>query len=196
VSAFGLPPNSGCAGPVETDPFNCPGWFGWAAAGDLDGTPWLEGASLVCPESPMNMVTLALARGPYERLACSGNRPITIRGWWPELPPDGLGGACAGADHPSGWLFCQNINYDSIVIDEGEGFGGVGLPINLDPEGGVTMPARGQWVEVEAHFDDPAAGGCDEAASMGNEVVNRDQVVLSCRAQLVVDAVRPVSGPF
>jgi hypothetical protein len=195
LSALGLPPNSGCAGPLETDPLSCPVWFGWVAAADLDGTPWLEATSLVCPESPMNMETLALARGPYERLACNPDGSVTVRGWWPELP-EGLGGACPGLDHPSGWLYCQNINYDSLLVDDTQDQGGLGLKINLDPDGGVTMPQRGQWIEIDGHFDDPAAQGCDEAAAMADDTDDPDQIVLACRAELVVESARPVNGPF
>lgn len=195
LSAFGLPPSTGCVGPIKTAPFSCPQWFGWAAAGDLDGTPWLEGASLVCPESPMNMETLAVARGPYERLACNPDGSLTVRGWWPDLP-EGLGGACPGLDHPSGWLYCQNINYDWLLIDDTQHDGGVGLKVNFDPDGDVTMPERGQWIEIVGHFDDPAAQGCDEAAAMADDTDDPDQIVLACRAELVVESARPVNGPF
>ncbi len=41
LSGLGLPPSTGCAGPIETDPFNCPVWIGWVAAASLDGVPWL-----------------------------------------------------------------------------------------------------------------------------------------------------------
>jgi hypothetical protein len=195
LAGLGIPPNSGCVTPPPEALDECPNWLGWVAGREEGGAYWIEPTSLVCPESPMNMETLAVARGSVERLACHGDRPITVRGWWPELP-DGLGGACAGADHPSGWLYCQNINHGSLLVDETEPFGGLGLTVNLDPDAGVTMPERGQWIEIDGHFDDPAAQGCDEAAASGGDTDDPDRIVLTCRTHLVVDSARPVSGPF
>ena len=165
VSGLGLPPNSGCAGEPETDPYNCPIWFGWVAAASESGEPWLVEHDLACPEEPYTVETLALGRTALERLACFGSEPITFRGWWPEIPEDaGLGGACLADHEPSGWLLCQNINYDTIVVDESEDFSGIGVKVSIDPASGVSMPERGTWVEVRAHLDDPAAQGCGEAA--------------------------------
>ena len=193
-SALGLPPNSGCAVPVDLE---CPTWFGWVAAASQDGEPWIEPTSLDCPDSPMNMQDLALARGDVERLACNPDGSITVRGWWPEQPDEpGLGGACASGP-PSGWLYCQNINYNLVVMDDTRSSEGFGLKVSIDPASGVTMPERGQWIEVVGHFDDPAAPGCAENAVQNGDLdVERDQVVLTCRTQLVAESVEPVSGPF
>ena len=144
----------------------------------------------------MNMQELALGRGDFERLACNPDGSITVRGWWPELPANGLGGACASGP-PSGWLYCQNINHNLVVIDETEGFEGIGLKVNIDPASGVTMPGRGQWIEVVGHFDDPAAQGCDENAALNGDLdENPDRIVLVCRTHLVVESVTPVNGPY
>ncbi len=122
VSGLGLPPNSGCAGDPETDPYNCPIWFGWVAAASETGEPWLVEQDIACPEEPYTAENLALGRTALERLVCFGSEPFRFRGYWPEIPDDaGLGGACTSQDTPSGWLLCQNINYNTIVIDESEG---------------------------------------------------------------------------
>jgi len=198
VSALGLPPNSGCVGPAETDPFNCPVWFGWVAAASETGEPWLEGwGHDTCAQAPLTAEALAVGRTALERLQCFGSAPITFRGWWPEVPDDaGLGGACVGQDEPSGWLLCQNINYNLILADETEDFFGLGVRVSIDPASGASMPERGTWVEVRAHLDDPAAQGCDEAA---NAVVDSDrpdeQLVLDCRAELVLESAQAVDGP-
>ena len=192
-SGLGLPPNSGCAFPIEEDPLGCPTWFGWVAAASQDGHAWIEPTSLVCPESPMSMQTLALARGDVERLACHHDGPITVRGWWPELTGNGLGGACASGP-PSGWLYCQNINHNLVVIDETED---IALKVTINPDSGVTMPDRGQWIEVVGHYDDPAAQGCDENAALnGGLDEDPDRIVLTCRTHLVVESARPVNGPY
>jgi hypothetical protein len=196
VSGLGLPPNSGCTTP-ETEPYSCPIWFGWVAAASEAGEPWLVEHEIACPEEPYTAENLALGRTALERLACFGSQPITFRGYWPEIPDDaGLGGACLAQDEPSGWLLCQNTNYDAIVIDESEDFGGIGLRVSIDPESDVAMPERGTWVEVRIHLDDPAAQACDDAAQALDEPDRpAEQYVLECRAEAVLEAAQAVDEP-
>lgn len=196
VSALGLPPNTGCAAPLETDPYNCPAWFGWVAGASVDGEPWLEPVDLECPEPPFTAGALILARTDLQRLACHGTEPLTFRAWWPEIPDDaGLGGSCAAQDRPSGWLLCQNINHTQVTVDENEGFGGIGVRISIDPASGLSMPERGTWVEVRVHLDDPAAQGCADGAEAVYEDPIPEQAILNCRAQMVLEAVTAVEGP-
>ena len=198
VSGLGLPPNSGCAGPAETEPYNCPFWFGWVAAASEAGEPWLVEHDLACPQAPHTAESISIGRTSIERLACFGADPFTFRGYWPEIPDDaGLGGACPAQDEPSGWLLCQNINYNNIVIDDGEDMFGIGIAVSIDPESGVTMPERGTWVEVRVHLDDPAAQSCDEdaAAAGGDFEAPPEQLVLNCRAEAVLEAAQAVDGP-
>jgi hypothetical protein len=195
ISGLGLPPNTGCAGDPETDPYNCPIWFGWAAAASEAGDPYLVEHDLACPDEPLTAEGLALGRTALERLACFGSEPITFRGWWPEIPDDaGLGGACASQDKPSGWLLCQNINYNLILIDESEHFFGVGVRVSIDPDSDAAMPERGTWVEVRVHLDDPAAQTCGEDAGAESELESQ-QIVLNCRAEMVLEAAQAVDGP-
>ena len=145
VSGLGLPPDTGCAGEPETDPYNCPIWFGWVAAASESGEPWLAEQDIACPEEPYTAENLALGRTALERLSCFGSEPITFRGWWPEIPDDaGLGGACAFEEEPSGWLLCQNINYNLILADDTEEFFGVGVKVSIDPSTDASMPDRGK----------------------------------------------------
>jgi hypothetical protein len=199
VSAVGLPPNAGCEPPVRTNPFTCPNWLGWVASGQPGGQPWLEAATLSCPASPMNLETL-VEPGPegattaLERLACYRSTPIRFRAWFPQIPPDaGLGGACGAVAPNPAWLMCQGLYYNHLVTSESAGFEGVGLQISIDPASGVTMPPRGQWVEVVAHLDDPAARDC---APLGGGDQDPVRVVLTCRGELVADSVNPVAGPY
>lgn len=197
VSGLGLPPNSGCAGPAQTDPYNCPMWFGWVAAASESGEPWLVAHDLACPQAPYTAENLALARTALERLACLGSEAFIFRGYWPEIPDDaGLGGACTAEDAPSGWLICQNINYDTIVIDEAEDMFGIGIRVSLDPAIDVTLPERGTWVEVRAHLDDPAAQRCGEdAVGASAEERTPEQIVLNCRIEAVLEEAQAVAGP-
>ena len=148
VSGLGLPPNSGCAGEPETDPYNCPIWFGWVAAASESGEPWLVEHDIACPEEPYTAENLALGRPPSSavvlrlrtrsRSAAGGRRS-------PRMPGSG---ARAFQEEPSGWLLCQNINYNSIVVDETEDFFGIGVKVSIDPATDASMPERGTWVEA------------------------------------------------
>jgi hypothetical protein len=201
LAGVGLPANAGCEPPLLTTPFNCPGWLGWVATGPPGGQHWLEATTLPCPASPMNLEALVIEPGPQgaltalERLACYRSTPIRFRAWWPEIPPNaGLGGTCGPVLAPNpAWLVCQNINYNDLVISDSAGFEGVGLQISIDPASGVTMPPRGQWVEVLAHMDDPAARDC---APLGGGDQDPVSVVLTCRSELVADSVNLVAGPY
>lgn len=196
LSGLGLPPNTGCAGTFETDPYNCPVWFGWVASGSLEGAAWLAPQEQDCAAIPIEFEEIVLGVTDLMRLACFGSDPFTFRAWWPEIPEDaGLGGACASQDEPSGWLLCQNINYDGVKIDDTQDFGGIGLNVTVDPASGVSMPPRGTWIELTVHLDDPAAQGCDEAALAHDGEDPPGQYVLFCRGQMVVESVAAVDGP-
>lgn len=200
LSALGLPPNTGCAGPIETDPFNCPAWIGWVAAASQDGVPWLTdaaGDADACVETPFAFEDIVIGVTDLMRLHCFGSDPFTFRAWWPEIPDDaGLGGACAADGTPSGWLLCQNINYNGVTIGSDQGFGGIGLNVSIDPASGVTMPERGTWVELTVHLDDPAAQSCGtDGADLPEDNRTAEQLVLFCRGQMVVESVTAVEGP-
>ena len=200
LAALGLPPTAGCEPPVETNPFNCPDWLGWVAAGQ-PGQAWLAATTPSCAASPMNLDTLLNAPSPLgpstalQRLACYGPTPIRVRAWWPEIPDGaGLGGACGDPVHPTNptWLVCQNINYNGLSVSESAGFN-FGMKISIDPATDVTMPPRGQWVEVVAHLDDPAARDC---VPLGGGDQDPIRVVLTCRSEFVAESVTSVAGPY
>jgi hypothetical protein len=196
ISALGLPPNTGCEGPSETDPFNCPVWFGWSAGVSNAGEPYLQPEPQECPAAPVTAEALIFGRTDLQRLACAGGEAFTFRAWYPELPEDGgLGGACPPADEPSGWLLCAALDYNQVTIDESQGFGGIGAFVAIDPATGVAMPERDNWVELTVHMDDPAAQGCDDAAMAHDSSAIPQQAVLTCRATMVVESVTVVEGP-
>jgi len=191
----GLPPNAGCEPPERTTPFGCPVWLGWVASGQAGGQAWLEATTLPCASSPMNVAALvsdsapAGSRTPLERLACYGSTPIRIRGWFTKIPENaGLGGTC-GPPSAVSWLVCMGLDYNTLGTSESAVFGS-GIQVAIDPASGVTMPARGQWLEVVGHLDDPAARNCEDFG--GGEV----NAVLSCRGEFVAESVSPVAGPY
>lgn len=197
LTGLGLPPNTGCVGPIETDPFNCPVWMGWVAASSLEGVPWLTPQPADCPTAPIAFDDIVIGWTDLMRLSCFGSDPFTFRTYWPELPEGGgPGGACASQDRPSGWLICQHTNANLVTLGTDDASEGIGLLVSIDPASGVSMPARGTWLELTVHLDDPAAQGCDDDA-VGADAEGRtpEQLVLFCRGQMVVESVTAVAGP-
>ncbi|MGI8658656.1 MAG: hypothetical protein ACR2K4_07805 [Candidatus Limnocylindria bacterium] len=198
VSTLGLPPNSGCLTPIETDPYSCPAWFGWLAGEPENAdSPWLEPHQIDCPAPPLTAERLLLRRTDLERLACSGAEPFTFRAWWPEVPLDvSQAPPCGGRNEPAGWLLCHLANDNVVTIGEDPARGGVGTTVSIDPATDVTMPPRGTWIELRVHLDDPAAQECDMAAAAGGGLDRPpEQIVLDCRGEMVVESVRAVDGP-
>jgi len=196
LAALGLPPNAGCEPPVRTTPFSCPDWLGWVASGQSGGPAWLAPTTLPCPSSQMNVEALFNgpaslgSRTPLERLACYGSSSIRVRGWFPKIPDNaGLGGTCGPAS-PVWWLVCVGLTYNGLVASESAGFG-TGIEVAIDPATSVTMPPRGQWVEVVGHLDDPAARNC-RTTTMADPFGD----VLTCRTEFVAESISEVSGPY
>jgi hypothetical protein len=190
LSGMGLPYGSGCVTPEPGGLLQCPAWLGWAAATAVDGTAYLAPATApACPQPPHTIVSLSELQFTL-RLICFNAEPLTFRAWW---PPAGAapGGDCAAGATEIGWLVCQNLNPNSLGADTSESGGR--FTVSLDPATGVVMPARGQWVEVTGHFDDPAAPRCGAVA----DVMSSDpgSLVFSCRLQFVLSAVVPVAAP-
>lgn len=197
LSGLGLPPNTGCAGPFENDPFNCPVWFGWVASGSPDGTAWLQTQPPECAEAPFAFEEIVIGVTDLMRLACFGPDPFTFRAWWPEAPDDApLDVPCLAQDAPSGWLMCQQLHDAVVMIDDTQEAGGIGLRVYINPASGASMPERGTWLELTVHLDDPAAQSCGEGATGAMaEERTPEAWVLFCRGQMVVESVTAVEGP-
>ena len=197
VSGLGLPPATGCAGTVESDPYNCPFWFGWVAAASESGEPWLEPAPRDCPATPLTAEALIVARSDIQRLhASAASRSRSGAGGRRSPTTPASAGRAPPPKSRAAGSICQNINYNQVTINENEEFGGVGVSISIDPASGVAMPDPGTWVELRVHLDDAAAQGCDEAAAVaGDDGRAPEQAVLDCRAELVVESATAVDGP-
>lgn len=177
IHALGLPRDTGCTGPPETDPFNCPGWFGWAAASGSDGTAAFVEDDSSCPTWEGSVTDdLLFGHGFLAYLACFGGETRTLTGYYPVIPDDaGLGGVCESPDGIA-WLAC-NPGYEKLVPDAQQDFFSPGIEMVVAP--GVEMPRRGALIDVTGHYDDPAASDC----AFGDDP---DEKVLFCRAQFVV----------
>jgi hypothetical protein len=186
LSGLGLPQASGCA-TVKTDPWECPAWFGWAAAGS-SADAWLEPGTTDCPTWSSDRLTdemISLQRIAY--LACYAGGSLSTVAYFPVIPDDaGLGGACRDVPEALSWIGC-NLGYTQVVTDEQGAMLGPGLVLAVDPAS-VEMPDRGQWVRITGRYDHAAAQDCTYG----------EQPALStlyCRAEFVVESAEPVPAP-
>lgn len=184
VTAMGIPPQSGCAGPLETSPYSCPVWYGWLASASPEGDAWLRPAQVACPEpGPLDRRWLDAQLEPMSLLACFGADPVTVTAWLPErpdsTPPPG------GCRFEPGAEWLCDVGYTTLMPDAAEPATTLGFSIAVPPDGVDEFEAmRGQWVQVTGHFDDPAAQGCPE----GHE---RQR----CRARFVFESAVPTAAP-
>lgn len=182
-------------GPIEVDGFEWylaatemhtettgsiyPKGVGWVAAGD-DIDAWLVSASRSCPSQPVELPDITyVSMTRLELLHCFGQQALTLRGWYPELPPGETESAvdreACRADR--GWLPCYSI-FDILRPEQGSWAGDADyLQFVVDPDASVAMPARPQWVKVTGSFDHPAATTCGDVAA-----------VLICRSEFVVSS--------
>ncbi len=189
LSGMGLPYASGCVTPEAGELLDCPAWLGWLAAEADDGTAYLKAAEPPpCAEPPATIVSLSEQQYTL-RLICFDSEPLTFTAWWPELPDDGLGGACVASETDIGWLVCPSGN--GLGADDSES--GDRLTVSVDPATGIEMPERGQWVELTGHFDDPAAQRCGDVAEQMSS--DPGELVFNCRLQFVVSEVAPTAAP-
>jgi len=192
LAAVGLPPASGCITPIVTTPLSCPVWYGWAAAGDPDdGSAWFVATEVDCPD-PETESTEFLSLPFRLPLVCYGDDETTFTAFYPELDDAGLGGACA-ADPSVAWLYCANIAYDTVWATDA--YTGPQQRLFVDPDSGVVLPERGQWLRITGSFDHPDAAGCAEANQEVGLFDDDATAVLYCRANFVVTAVEVTSAP-
>jgi hypothetical protein len=185
-------------GPVEADGFE---WFrvapieyegygtigplfiGWMAAGDgVD--PWLV-VENPCPEGPLTLSDLtytATTTNWATRLGCFRGQELTLRGWFPELPPD-VTGECP--NEPAFLMCTFAVDIRPIEMSFYDPRNANRLDFAVNPESGLVLPPRGQWIEITGHWDDPASALCPTDTDLGT---------LSCRIQFVVTSIIPDSA--
>ena len=156
--------------------------IGWVAAGDGEDA-WLAADERSCPDAPYELRDVTnLVLTKLEMVHCLGGQQLTLRGWYPDLPPGeteptAFMQECLGR---SPWLLCNSI-YDLIRPDEAPWAGDADyVDFVIDPDAGVTMPERGQWVTITGTYDHPDAASCGEASA-----------VLMCRMVFAISAAEP-----
>ena len=199
LASPGLPYATGCLAPEDPGVLDCPGWHGWVAAGDVAGNPWLEPIEQECPSAPTT--TTELVNMPTGRRAyCLADQTVVVDAylWRDPLP---IMDCNIPYTVTPNWLYSCGQTY---LSDQTEG--GEALLVAIDPALGTCgltgpfpptcplIPYLGHWIEIEGHYDDPAAATCvghaDDAFPL-----NQAYIVYQCRQALVVTAVRPSPGP-
>jgi hypothetical protein len=133
------------------------------ASGD-EADAWLvPDTDRSCPGPPIELAHVTnLVMTKLEMLHCVGNQGLTLRGWYPALPPDAVEAPVEAERRRAqyGWLACGSI-YDILTPEERPWVGDANyLDFVVEPGAGVLMPARGQWITVTGSSDHPAAAAC------------------------------------
>jgi hypothetical protein len=203
MAAPGLPYASGCATNQDPSILDCPIWFGWVASSDGQGNPWVVPEELECPAAP-SAIAEVVAIQPGVRLACFSGQTLVLDAY---LSPQPGGRGCAAgliAKVTPGWFGCA-IQFLQGTATEFEAQGPE-LWAHLHPDAGTCdyggrtpdtcpyVPFIGQWIEIEGHFDDAAATGCEAHPLEGNTLVlDPARVVYGCREAFVVTSVGPAN---
>lgn len=199
----GLPYETGCEPALAV--ITCPVFFGWAAAADLDGTPWLAEIDVQCPDvGPPTTIDELVHMQPGLLPACLGGKTLTLEAY---IAPVGGGRGCPLFwEVVPEWLHPCDVQFLQGIETEFEAQGPE-LAAHLHPSvgdcdfGGVSppscplLPYRGQWVEVQGVFDHPQAASCIARAGTGTPpdypLPDPALVVYQCRASFVITSITP-----
>lgn len=115
-----------------------------------------------------------------ERLECFDDRPIVVKGFVSQMV--GVG-TCAEQYVPGGgWLHLCGGNQRLLVADPEDD---EGLTVFLPPEVSPASIPQGVWINIQGHFDDPAAATC---AIAGPDGPTPDPAVTkACRTAFVAE---------
>ena len=156
------------------------GWVsqtGWVAARD-ETDAFVELLAPRCVEGEPELATLE-GLAPWERLACYGNRTLTLEGVY---GCGGCGGVFPGIFEP-GWL-AYPLEFDLLSIEPQDRIGPIGLHF---PPDGAAPPEAGSIIRVMGHFDDPAATECQVSPGEPPTAVDQLSAELYCRERFVVE---------
>lgn len=201
VAAPGLPYGTGCVPHSDPGLLTCPVWdFGWVAAADEAGEPWIEPAEPSCPpKSPTRVEEIASMQWGIV-FVCYQGQPMTLEAYVTDEPP-GRDCLVRYRMDPS-WLSPCDIQF----LFGTEAFGGPDIAVRIHPSLGdcefggsrpetcPMVPYAGQWVQVDGMFDHPDAASCQVAeAQPGTPAPDPTEAAHGCRyPNFVVTAIRPM----
>ena len=156
------------------------GPIGWVASTDQDGTPWIVGAKVDCPDAatPSEDLSAVERLGPLVALSCYGHAPIRFRAKLSSRTfVDGFGEG-AGPDP----FYPDTYWATPLSVQEAASFGTV-LDRARFPNGDAEISRAGVWTLV-GHFDDVAAPSCGTVGKPKSQSVAA--AILVCRTTFVV----------
>jgi hypothetical protein len=165
--------------------------FGWVAAADKTGEPWIKGGGFDCPKSPTTFDAL-VALEPLAWVACFGRKSITFPAQLAD--PEATCGVDIGWTITPDWLASTCSHPEFIVFDltGGDSFYSVIDP-SLDTRAFRPGPERKDWiaVKVTGHFDHKAAQKCKGISTEAGVSVpmGHDEIITGCRATFVITGI-------
>jgi hypothetical protein len=165
--------------------------FGWVAAADKDGTPWLTRVTPRCPARPTTVDALWTLDGVLG-LACFGTTPITIDARLAQ--PEATCGVDIGWSVEPDWLGSTCPQPTFLIESRTK----VGLSLNsiIDPDLDVSAFRPGvepaDWIAVRltGQFDHPDATSCHGVSTSEPVPYGRDRIVLGCRATFAITGIK------
>jgi hypothetical protein len=144
-----------------------------------------------CGSPPVDILEI-LTRDSQLLAHCFGDRPLTFRGWASTC--DGCYWDGGGRHEPE-WLATPDDN-NTLELSPVSGQEW-GVSARLAPSLELDPDWARNWLEVTAHFADPAAATCRFEPSPDEEswYAGTRAAVSMCRSQLVISQLRVVKGP-
>jgi hypothetical protein len=178
------PANTGAVWPI-----------GWVASADINGTPWIAGATIDCPTTPDLGQLAAMDR--HVALACYGHRTLSFRGLVggsePVDPcPAGVAEPCLAGPTwlagTGGWTATVDAHAATTSPSTQP------LILALDP-GATAVATRvpaGRMATIQGAFDDPASASCKLQGSPASvSTLTVTDAVLRCRSTFVISSIVP-----
>ena len=173
--------------------------FGWIAAADKDGEPWVDGGQFHCPKAPTTWQgapgpAVAHRRGVLQPQDARRSR----RG--SSSPRRPAASTSAGRSSRTGWRARARSRSSSSPT-----------PSRPSPSSRSSIPAsrparfhpgvdEPDWIDVTVtgHFDDQAAKTCKgKSTESGVKVpIGRDEIVTSCRGLFVITGIKNAGDSF
>jgi hypothetical protein len=165
------------------------GPVGWVASADRNGTPWIVGARVECPDLAASNEDLSVVErlGPLVALSCYGHTSIQFRAKLSSpMFVDGFGEG-AGPDP----LYPDTYWATPQLVEEGASFGSVLDPARF-PNGEGYIPQDVAVWNVAGHFDDEAATACGIFRKLDDQ--SAAAFILMCRTTFVVTDLVPTDA--